>query len=160
MPTHYQGSRQEKRALDAYVKLSRAAATVSARLDRLLSRRGRGEGGGMTTSQLGVLEAVLHLGPMSQCDLARKILKSNGNMTTVIDNLERDNLVRRERSREDRRVLVIHLTPKGTALIERIFPLHVEHMTLAMGQLTAKEQELLSTLCRKLGLAVANLAEN
>ena len=114
----------------------------------------------MTTSQLGVLEAVLHLGPMSQCDLARKILKSNGNMTTVIDNLERDNLVRRERSREDRRVLVIHLTPKGTALIERIFPLHVENMTLAMGQLTAKEQELLSTLCRKLGLAVASLAEN
>ena len=46
---------------------------------------------------------LLHLGPMHQRELGRKLLKSSGNITLVVDNLEKRGLVRREREREDRR---------------------------------------------------------
>ena len=45
---------------------------------------------GLTESQIGVLEALAHLGPLTQGELCRKILRSGSNVTTVVDNLERD----------------------------------------------------------------------
>ena len=55
---------------------------------------------------------------MTQCVLGEKLLRSGGNITLVIDNLEKHGLVRRERQTEDRRTIVIHLTPKGMRLIK------------------------------------------
>ena len=55
----------------------------------------------LTISQFGVLEALYHLGPLSQRQLADKILRSSGNLTMVIDNLERDGLVRRDADPEE-----------------------------------------------------------
>ena len=43
-------------------------------------------------------------------------------MTTVIDNLERDGLVRRERDAKDRRVIHVHLTEAGKGKIEAVLP--------------------------------------
>ena len=63
MPTHYKGKTEEVRALDAYVKLSRASGTLDARLAINLGRLG------LTTGQLGVMEALMHLGPLSQGSL-------------------------------------------------------------------------------------------
>ena len=101
--------------------------------------------------QFGVLEALLHLGPMTQCVLGEKLLRSGGNITLVIDNLEKHGLVRRERQTEDRRTIVIHLTPKGMGLIKRVFPGHSKMILKEMSQLEPKEQEDLRRLCRKLG---------
>lgn len=101
--------------------------------------------------QFGVLEALLHLGPMTQCVLGEKLLRSGGNITLVIDNLEKHGLVRRERQTEDRRTIVIHLTPKGMRLIKRVFPAHAKMILKEMSQLEPKEQEDLRRLCRKLG---------
>ena len=68
---------------------------------------------GLTISQFGVLEALHHKGPLCQRDIAVKILKSTGNITLVIDNLEKQGLVTRERTSEDRRYLTIRLTGQG-----------------------------------------------
>jgi MarR family transcriptional regulator, 2-MHQ and catechol-resistance regulon repressor len=98
-----------------------------------------------------VLEALLHLGPLHACDLAAKLLRSSGNLTLVLDNLEKRNLVRRERGTADRRFISVHLTPGGRSLIEELFPRRVANIVARFGVLTAAEQEELGRLCRKLG---------
>ena len=148
MPTHYPGSPEQIRALNAYIRLTRAVEALSA---RLLS----GEKlEGLTVSQLGVLDALLYLGPMYQKDLAGKILKSSGNLTLVIDNLEKRGLVQRERQGSDRRFVTIFLTGAGRALIERVMPCHADEITAVMSALTPEEQQTLGELCKKLGLSL------
>lgn len=143
------GEAAARKALGAYIKLMRAADSVTALVHGPL----RWEG--LTVSQFGVLEALLHLGPLTQVELGRKILKSGGNMTMVIDNLERRQLVRRERQAGDRRSRLIHLTGRGRGVIEAAFPPHAGRIAGAMGALTSGEQEELGRLCRKLGRAAA-----
>lgn len=140
------GDKNIHRALGTYVKLMRAAESVTARIHRHLSSTG------LTLSQFAVLEALYHLGPLSQKDLGRKILRSSGNITMVIDNLEKRGLVRRKRQDVDRRYSIVHLTGRGNNLIERIFPHHAKVIVDEMGILSAEQQEALSTLCKKLGL--------
>jgi MarR family 2-MHQ and catechol resistance regulon transcriptional repressor len=133
-------------ALNSYTKLMRAAETVTVKTSRRMSAAG------LTISQFGVLEALYHKGPLCQRDLAVKILKSTGNITLVIDNLEKQGLVTRERINEDRRYLTIRLTDQGEARISAAY-VDVEAAILAeMSVLTVVEQETLGLLCKKLGL--------
>jgi MarR family transcriptional regulator, 2-MHQ and catechol-resistance regulon repressor len=83
--------------------------------------------------------------------LAQKILKTGGNLTLVIDNLEKRQLVRRERDKGDRRIIQVHLTAEGEALIQIVFPRHVEIVVNDLSVLTTQEQAELAYLCRKLG---------
>ena len=145
MGRRYGGTEDEARALDAYIKLMRAADSVTTRIHRHLSAVN------LTISQFGVLEAIFHLGSLSQRDLAEKLLKSGGNMTMVIDNLEKRQLVKRERSVEDRRFVSVCLTEEGRQLISDIFPQHVASVVEEMKILTASEQEELGHLCLRLG---------
>jgi MarR family 2-MHQ and catechol resistance regulon transcriptional repressor len=100
-----------------------------------------------------VLEAVFHLGPLPQGELCRRILRSGSNVTTVVDNLEREGLVRRERDANDRRIQIVHLTDKGRELLDRALPVHVRRITRVMAALDPDEQRELGRLCRKLGRA-------
>lgn len=147
MGTRYVGSEEEKRALESYIKLSRALASVDARINAHLG------GHGLSTSQFGVLEALYHLGPLHQHQLARKILKSSGNLTLVLDNLEKRGLITRTRDPQDRRCVRVVLSEAGRALIEMIMPAHVAGVVAAFAPLSAEEQRQLAELCKKLGLA-------
>lgn len=149
MGTHYTGAPREVRALDAYIKLSRALATVDGRLQAGLALDD------MSVRQLAVLEALLHLGPLSQSELGQKVLRSGGSVTAMVDHLEGRALVERRRDESDRRVIRVHLTPAGRRLIQRVFPRHVERVVEALSGLTAAEQDELGRLCRKLGLSQA-----
>lgn len=153
MATHYDGTESEKLALDAYIKLMRSTVAVNARLFPVLQAEF-----GVTPSQLGVLEALSHLGPMPHCALAAKLLVSASNLTTVLDNLERDGLVKRERDTADRRVSITSLTAAGEARLAAFFPAHVARLVEAMSGLDADEQAELGRLCRKLGRTAAALA--
>ena len=146
MGTRYKGTKAEVRALDAYIKLVRASESIVGRLGQSLRVEDE-----LTLSQFGVLEALLHLGSMCQRELGVKILKSSGNVTMVVDNLEKRGLIARRRSTEDRRVMEVDLTAKGRALIKELFPRHAAEITAEMGRLTAAEQKQLGALCRKLG---------
>ena len=106
---------------------------------------------GLTMSQFGILDTLYHLGPSSQKKLGQGIFKSRGNITKVVDNLERDGLVKRERDSEDRRYYRVMLTSKGRKIFEKVLPLHVSHIEKEMARLTEKEQKTLSKLCVKLG---------
>ena len=139
----------QQRALDAYVKLARAAAAVEAAVHRPLAEAG------LTISQFGVLEALLHLGPMPQGALARKILKSPANLTTVLDNLARRDLIRRRRDVGDRRIVLVQLTDAGEALVASLFPEHARRVAQAFEALDPAQLDTLGRLCRELGLAQA-----
>lgn len=105
----------------------------------------------LTQSQFGVLEAIYHLGPLTQGELGAKILKSNANLTTVVDSLERKKLVRRDRFPDDRRRVRVNLTSPGKALIGRVFSRHAEIVERVMTVLSEAEQEQLMALLKKLG---------
>src|SRR5262245_40285316 len=107
---------------------------------------------GLTEGRFGVLEILLHLGDQTAGQLCRKSFRSGGNITTVLDNLERDGLVRRARDPADRRSVVVSLTPKGRRLVGRVMPVHVAAIVKAYGALNAHEQATLERLLRKLGL--------
>ncbi len=110
---------------------------------------------GLTQPQFGAIEALGHLGPMLIGDLSRKMLVSGGNMTCVIDNLEKEGLVVRAHSEEDRRAVIVSLTEKGRELFERMFPDHARHVAELASVLSEGEQEQLARLLKKLGRALA-----
>lgn len=148
MPTHFAGEPEEILALDTLIKLTRATNTLLARIAHHNTHPD------LTVSQFGTLEAIYHLGTMSQTDICGKLLKSGGNTTLVIDNLEKRDLVRRRRDPNDRRVVMVELTDEGRELIEGIFPGHVQAVTEEMAALTPEEQLQLGDLCKKLGKGV------
>ena len=138
-------STQYSSSLSTFVKLIRCAEAVSADVHRHLLEYG------LTISQFGVLEALYHLGPLCQKDLAQRILKTAGNITTVISNLEKQKLITRSREDHDRRYFQVALTAEGEKLISQIFPEHVKHVADRMALLDPIEQRELASLCRKLG---------
>ena len=145
MGTRHAGPAREVRALDTYIKLIRASNAVSHRIHAHLREDG------LTLSQFGVLEALHHLGPLAQRDLCTKLLQSGGNMTLVVVNLEKRGLVKRERPPENRRLVVVRLTPAGRRLIRRVFPRHARIVADELAVLGASEQRELARLLKKLG---------
>ena len=135
-------------ALSAYVKLLRASKAVLGQIEKRLAQDG------LTATQIGVLEGILHLGPLTQRELGRKVLTSAGNMTDVIDKLAARGLVTRARAPQDRRSVIVDLTPAGRELIEKTFPQHAQDIAAAMAGLDALELATLETLLRKLGRAI------
>jgi MarR family 2-MHQ and catechol resistance regulon transcriptional repressor len=148
MGTKHRGTAAETRALDTYIKLRRAVNALSLREGEVM------RSAGLTESQFGALEALFHLGPLCQRELAEKVLKSAGNMTTVVDNLERRGLVERRRDGSDRRIVTVHLTEEGEALVREVFPRVVGALVGAFSGLTAGDQNQLAALCLRLGTAV------
>ena len=125
-----------------YVTFSRAVACKVAEYD-------------LTAPQFGVLEALYHVGPLSLGELAEKLLVTGGNVTYVMDRLEAQGLVARERSGDDRRVVRAHLTTKGRATIESVFPGHVEFIRNLVNGLGAEDRDDLRELLKKLGKGIA-----
>ncbi len=145
MPTHYKGDPKSVLALDTFIKFTRAANAFESRLYQSTILED------LSPSQFGVLETLYHLGSLCQGELSAKLLKSTGNITLVLDNLEKRGLVKRVRQTEDRRMVKIVLTSEGEVLIQRVFPQMAEAITCDLAILTAEEQAQLGYLCRKLG---------
>jgi MarR family 2-MHQ and catechol resistance regulon transcriptional repressor len=111
---------------------------------------------GLTESQFGVLDSLLHLGPMKHKEIGKKILKSGGNITMVINNLERRELVQRKRGEQDKRQFIIHLTPKGKNKILDTLPHIFKSIKKHFEILNKEEQKELQRLCKIVGLQFRN----
>jgi len=135
---------RETRALDAYLRLLRAAGCVAARAHRHLVRYD------LTPSQFGTLEALHRLGPLCQRDIALRLQRTEGNVTQVLKLLERRGLVERKRGAGNRRFRTAQLTPRGRRLVGSIFPRHVRAVAAEMAELSPTELQRLSRLCRRL----------
>ncbi|MEW6702903.1 MAG: MarR family transcriptional regulator [Bacteroidota bacterium] len=138
-------------ALTTWVKLARAYSSFSKKSsENIWSFE-------LTQSQFSVLETLGHLGQLRIGELCNKMLVSGGNMTLVLDNLEKLGYIERVPNKEDRRAIDVRLTSKGNDLFDKIFKLHAEHITKLMSVLTADEQKTLGDILKKLGLAISNL---
>ena len=150
MGTHYKGSGKTVDALNSYIKLIRSAESLSSKISLSLSDFG------LTESQFGVLDSLFHLGPMKQKEIGKKILKSGGNITMVINNLEKRQLVQRKRGEKDKRQFIIHLTPKGKNAIQEVLPHIVKKIKKFFEILSKEEQKELQRLCKMVGLQIRN----
>jgi len=135
-------------ALNTWVKLARAFNSFYKKsTDNIRSS-------GLTQPQFAVIDVLGHLGALKVGEICNKMLVSGGNMTLVLDNLEKSNLIERIHSKEDRRAIVVRLTANGEKLFSDIFPKHADHVYKLMSVLTPDEQRILGDLLKKLGTSV------
>ena len=78
---------------------------------------------------------------MSVSDLASGTGVSCASMTGVLDTLEKDGLITRVPSPEDRRRLVVLSTPKGQRVLDAVLPGHYQRVSLIMGGLDESGRE-------------------
>jgi MarR family 2-MHQ and catechol resistance regulon transcriptional repressor len=105
----------------------------------------------MGVTDFGVLEALLHKGPLSVKQIGEKVLLTSGSMTAAVDRLERRGLVTRNDDARDRRARIIQLTPQGRELIERAFACHRDALEAALKEFPDGDRFLLLPLLRSLG---------
>lgn len=110
----------------------------------------------MCGSDFGVLEALLHKGPLPVNEIGRKVLLTSGSITAAVDRLESKGLVERRASETDRRAKIVHLTRSGKDVIGRVYADHAADMErLASASLTRTERETLIRLLKKIGYEAA-----
>jgi MarR family 2-MHQ and catechol resistance regulon transcriptional repressor len=102
-------------------------------------------------SDFGVLEALLHKGPLAISVLGKKVLLSSGSMTAAVDRLEKSGYVERAATSTDRRARIVHLTEEGSKLIRTVFAEHEGDMEHVFALLDESERKALASLLRKLG---------
>ncbi len=132
-------------ALDLYIALARASQWVNAHADRDIRQHG------LNRTEFGVLELLYHKGPQPLQQIGSKVLMSSGNITYVVDKLEKKQFVRRRVSLEDRRLIYAEVTEEGSAFIEQVFPQHSEVIRQSVAGLTLEEQRQAAQLLKKLG---------
>lgn len=141
------GSRMSSKndSLDLYIALSRASQWVIAHADRDIRRHG------LNRTEFGVLELLYHKGAQPIQQIGGKILMSSGNITYVVDKLEKKQLAVRKASTEDRRLIFAEITDQGKQFIENVFPAHAKVIERAVSGLSPEEKETASRLLKKLG---------
>ena len=132
-----------------FLVLSRAARSMEERALASIA------GTGLCSSDFGVLEALLHKGPLPVNALGKTVLLTSGSMTTSVDRLTRRGLVQRSEVPQDRRVRVVALTSAGRRLIKAAFARHEADLDEAVATLTKRERATLVSLLRKLGRGVS-----
>lgn len=149
MKTTVKYGKKANLALSMWVKLARAADTFAMVTAKDIDRYG------LTIPQFGIIETLGHLGPMKIGEMCSKKLTTGGNMTVVIDNLEKHGFVERVKDLRDRRAYIVRLTSKGKEKFGEMFPAHAKFVDeLVWSALNEKEILDLSELLKKLGYSV------
>ena len=133
----------DKPHVDAIVETLVYLYTESRRLTKHLAREF-----GLTGPQLTVIKILEQLGDLSLSSLSSRIKAQNSTVTGIIDRMEREGLVKRERSEADRRIVLIRLSDKGRKLAASI---EVEPMEIFRAALGSLPREDIEDLFRILG---------
>jgi len=111
-------------------------------------------------SDFGVLEALLHKGPLPVNEIGKKILLTSGSITVAVDRLEKRGLVERRAHGTDRRARIVHLTKEGRKLITRAYAQHAADLEQLMSaSLKTTERATLISLLKKIGYQAAAQSE-
>ncbi|MDF1503280.1 MarR family transcriptional regulator [Roseisolibacter sp. H3M3-2] len=140
-------------ALRLMTTCSRALRAVSEPLRRQLRQWE------LSSTEFGVLEVLLHKGPLPLGELAQRILITGASTTYTVKQLEGRGLMRRRPCVEDHRVVYGELTEAGRALIAEVFPAHAAEMRRLMGGLSTEEKRVAADLMKRLGVAAAALGD-
>ena len=89
--------------------------------------------------------------PLEPSVIAERLLVTTGSMTSLLDNLEKRGLVRRQPHPEDRRKLLIEITPAAQAIVNRLLPsFHARERDVMAAALSPSEQRSLLGFMAKL----------
>lgn len=105
---------------------------------------------GITGPQLLVMQQIGTKGEMTSGVIAREVSLSQATVTSIIDRLERKELLKRERSDTDKRKVIISLTEKGVQSLEGAPALMQESFVDAFNQLEDWEQSLILSSLQRL----------
>ena len=137
-------NRDTRAALYLWIAMNRTAGRIQERL------RDQVEAHGLSLTEFGVLEALLHKGPLTHGEIADRVLLASSSITYVIDKLEGSGLLRRRRSDADRRVKLAELTSEGRETIEAAFPEHAALINDLMANLSTEEKRTAASLLRRI----------
>src|SRR3954470_4289841 len=114
---------------------------------------------GLGLSDFGVLEILLHQGPLTDNTIGPIVDLTPGSISIAVDRLFAKGLVSRVESAEDRRVRIVALTPRGRAMIESAFRKHSTQMKRVFAELSPEELRGLEAALKKVGKRAATLTE-
>ena len=139
-------------ATECYANLWRAAELLIGLHDRHTADRYQ-----LSPSARGVLAVVEGAGqPLEPTVIAERLIVTTGSMTSLLDNLEKRGLVRRLPHPDDRRKILIDITPDARAIIDELLPaMHARERDVVDAALTASEQRTLLRSLAKLQQAAA-----
>jgi MarR family transcriptional regulator, organic hydroperoxide resistance regulator len=128
--------------------------TESRRVTKEVARRAE-----LTGPQLTVLKVLEGVGDLSLSELSERIRAQNSTVTGIIDRMEREGLVVRARSTEDRRVVHIRLTEKGGKIARDISVEPMEVFRSALEVLSPGETRDLLRILTKIALRVQSIVK-
>lgn len=137
-------NQEDKLDLSILIALSRSTQMIQRRSANIL------KDSGLTITQFGVLEALYHKGDMTINEIIESLLSTSGNMTVVISNLEKEQLINRYVNPKDRRSVLIAISEKGRSQVEAIFPPHLLDLKECFSVYSEDEKEQLLDLLKKL----------
>jgi len=117
------------------------------------------EATGLGLSDFGVLEVLLHKGPLPVNTIGPIVDLTPGSISTAVERLVAKGLVSRVESAEDRRVRIVALTPRGKDLIAAAFRKHSGQMKRVFSELSPEELGGLEVALKKVGKRAASLME-
>jgi len=114
---------------------------------------------GLGLSDFGVLEVLLHKGPLPVNTIGPVVDLTAGSISIAVDRLVKKGLVSRVESAEDRRVRIVALTSRGKALIDSAFRKHSGQMKKVFAELSPEELRGLEVALKKVGKCAAAMVE-
>ena len=114
---------------------------------------------GLGLSDFGVLEILLHKGPLPVNTIGPIVDLTPGSISIAVDRLVAKGLVSRVEGAEDRRVRIVALTPRGKDLIVPAFRKHAGQMKRVFSELGPEELRGLEVALKKVGKRAAALME-
>src|SRR3954447_3669248 len=105
---------------------------------------------GLGLSDFGVLEILLHKGPLPVNTIGPVVDLTAGSISIAVDRLVEKGLVRRVESAEDRRVRIVALSSRGKALIDSAFRKHSGQMKKVFSELSPEELRGLEAALKKI----------
>ena len=114
---------------------------------------------GLGLSDFGVLEILLHKGPLPVNTIGPIVDLTPGSISVAVDRLVAKGLVSRVESAEDRRVRIVALTPRGKDLIVSAFRNHSAQMKKVFSELNPEELRSLEVKLKRIGKRAAALME-
>jgi MarR family transcriptional regulator, 2-MHQ and catechol-resistance regulon repressor len=108
---------------------------------------------GLGLSDFGVLEVLLHKGPLTISVIGEKVLLASASMTSAIDRLEKRGLVVRRSCSSDRRIRLVELTCEGKGFITEIYARHEKDLEQVAAGLSQEERRTMYEGLKKMGLA-------
>ena len=114
---------------------------------------------GLGLSDFGVLEALLHKGPLPVNTIGPIVDLTPGSISIAVDRLVAKGLVSRVESTQDRRVRIVALSARGKDLIASAFRKHSGQMKRVFSELSPEELRGLEVMLKKVGKRAAALRE-